>query len=54
MPGNIYNHNEEWYENEKRCPMYLTQISEVDDKWSEEDQACLDLFHKIKTLGLLR
>ena len=55
MLMNLKEHNAKWFENEKQCPTFLTQISEIDKRWSEEDdQACLDLFHKIKTLGLLR
>jgi hypothetical protein len=30
--GNIYSHNEDWDINPRRCPMYLTAISEIDGR----------------------
>lgn len=33
----IFLHNRDWERNEKRCPMYLTQILEVDLNWLGED-----------------
>lgn len=33
----IYLHNKDWERNVKRCPMYLTQILEVDLNWLGED-----------------
>ncbi|CAI2375473.1 unnamed protein product [Moneuplotes crassus] len=48
--GNIYKHNEDWETNSKRCPMYLTQISAIDPRWSSHsDQEAKDFFHKIRT-----
>lgn len=35
--NDIYAHNADWAVNEKRCPMYLTQILEVDLHWLGEN-----------------
>ena len=46
--GNIYSHNEDWDSNEKRCPMYLTEVFQVDERWSkDDDQECKDFLHKL-------
>ena len=37
--SNCYRHNVNWAAREGRCPMYLTEIHEVDDTWPEEDGA---------------
>ena len=52
--GSIYHHNDDWDINPLRCPMYLTQISEVDDRWSEDDKECVAFASRIKTLRNLR
>ena len=36
----IFRHNERWSTNEKRCPMYLNQLCEVDESWPEDDDGC--------------
>lgn len=51
---NIYQHNRKWYSTEGRCPMYLTEISQVDDRWPEEDEECLEFFHRKRAIRLLR
>lgn len=68
-PANdIYLHNRDWEINEKRCPMYLTQILEVDLSWLgedwenrihadedfEDDEKCLDYFHRFRTIQKLQ
>jgi len=63
----IFLHNQDWEINEKRCPMYLTQILEVDlhwlgDDWEEratdedfeDDEKCLDYFHRFQTIKKLQ
>ena len=35
--NDIYLHNKDWEINEKRCPMYLTKILEVDLHWLGEN-----------------
>ena len=63
----IFLHNRDWESNEKRCPMYLTQILEVDLNWMgenweenardedfEDDERCLDYLHRFKTIRLLQ
>lgn len=51
----IFDHNRSWDTNAKRCPMYLTQISDVDPAWPDGDESlCLMRFHRIRSLRLLR
>jgi hypothetical protein len=51
----LYAHNVDWEEHSKRCPMYLTQINEVDPSWPEKDDTqCLNLFHKKRAIDELR
>jgi len=65
--NDIYLHNRDWEVNEKRCPMYLTQILEVDLHWLgenweenannedfEDDEKCLDYLHRFRTIKLLQ
>lgn len=65
--NDIYLHNRDWEMNEKRCPMYLTQILEVDLHWLgehweenatnedfEDDEKCLDYLHRFRTIKLLQ
>lgn len=57
----IYGHNQDWQTNPARCPMYISDLGEVDEEWDlvhevadndeEFDQeelelACLEKFHK--------
>lgn len=51
---NIYGHNVNFEEDEKRCPMYFTNICDIDPRWPEDDSECLDLFHRKRTIKLLR
>ncbi|CAK0838181.1 unnamed protein product [Prorocentrum cordatum] len=62
-PDDIFLHNADWEVNSKRCPMYLTQILEVDPAWLgadfEEgdevtDDRCLAYFHRWRTIKLLQ
>ena len=32
--GNIYRHNDDWENNEMRCPMYFDRIHTIDARWS--------------------
>lgn len=65
--NDIYLHNRDWEINEKRCPMYLTMILEVDLNWLgenweenasnedfEDDEKCLDYLHRFRTIKLLQ
>ncbi|CAB9517040.1 expressed unknown protein [Seminavis robusta] len=65
--NDIYLHNRDWGINPKRCPMYLTQILEVDLSWLgvdwennasdgdfEDDNICLDHFHRFRTIQQLQ
>jgi len=50
----IYSHNTNWHNNAKRCPMYLFLINEVDDRWSEDGDECLDFLSRINTIKYLK
>ena len=65
----IYGHNENWKDHPTRCPMYISQIAEVDDDWDLVGQAededgsydeeyleelCLNKFHKWRALQELK
>ena len=51
----IFDHNHSWESNPKRCPMYLTQISDLDERWPDGDEeACLARFHRNRSLRQLR
>jgi hypothetical protein len=63
----IYGHNEDWKTNPKRCPMYLSSISDIDEEWEFDDEdmdedfdeedleeLCLDKFHKWRALQKLK
>ncbi|CAB9511898.1 IBR domain [Seminavis robusta] len=63
----IFLHNQDWQYNPARCPMYLTQILEVDLGWMgenweanardedfDDDERCLDYFHRFQTIRLLQ
>lgn len=52
--NNIFDHNHNWDTNPKRCPMYFTQIQDIDQRWADNEEGCLNRFHRIRTLGLLR
>ena len=43
-------HNQGWEQHEGRCPMSLTSICELDDRWPVDDRDCLEYFHRYKTL----
>lgn len=50
----FYPHNANWSEDEQKCPMYFTEVSDVDDTWPEDDSAALQLFHYVRTIAALR
>ena len=62
----MYKHNEDFEFNEKRCPMYLNQLEQVDEAWGlEDDEAdeadeevfeefCVSKLHRWRTLRLLK
>ncbi|CAI2374492.1 unnamed protein product [Moneuplotes crassus] len=46
--GSIYRHNDDWHINPKRCPMYLIDIGQIDQRWNtENDEEAKEFFHKI-------
>ena len=51
-----YLHNVAWSSSEKRCPMYMHEIGDLDNTWPGEDsgESPLDHFHRQRTLRLLR
>ena len=34
--------------------MYLSEIKEVDERWPENDDLCLEFFHRKRTIAKLR
>ena len=52
--NDIYGHNENWITNRQRCPMYLTEIGDVDDRWPSDENDALEMFHKLKLLRVLK
>lgn len=32
--------------------MYFTEIIEIDERWHQDDEPCLNFFHKVKTCRL--
>eukprot|EP01038_Epipyxis_sp_PR26KG_P011032 gene11032-14813_t len=51
---NIFSHNEDWDLNVQRCPMHLTEIVQVDDRWGMEDSICVAFLSRLNTVKLLR
>ena len=49
-----YRHNRAWFSDERQCPMHLYQIHELDPSWPADDQSALELFHRKRTLRLLK
>ncbi|CAF0939166.1 unnamed protein product [Rotaria sordida] len=50
----IYDHNQNWDSNPNRCPMYFTQIQDIDKRWGDNEEDCVIMFHRIRSLRLLR
>jgi len=42
-------HNEDWKTNPKRCPMWLDEISKIDNRWPEDSDSCVMFFHQMRT-----
>lgn len=49
-----YDHFKDLDEHPNSCPMYLNQLNEIDKRWPNENQGCLDFFHRKLTLSALR
>ena len=53
--NSIFDHNSGWSVNPNRCPMYLTQLSDVDNRWPDGDEnGCLEFLHRKRSLRFLR
>lgn len=53
--GNIFKHNDNWDTHPRRCPMYLTQIGQIDFRWStENDEKPKEFLHRILTYVEIR
>jgi hypothetical protein len=50
----IIDHNTHWESNLNRCPMYMTQIYDIDSRWPDDEMQCLIMFHRNRSLRLLR
>lgn len=49
-----YRHNADWYENTSRCPMYLSDIHQVDERWPEDDDEAKAMLHQQLALHNMR
>ena len=49
-----YAHNVNWHTRLGRCPMYLSEINQVDDTYPEDDDGALHTLHRQRALRLLR
>ena len=45
--GNKNEHNHDWRRNDKRCPLFLNLIHNIDNRWPKGDAECQDYFHKM-------
>ena len=54
LPGNFYSHFNDWKIRESRCPTYLYEVSEIDEKWPSDSAASLEYFHSQRTLRELK
>ena len=54
--GSIFSHNEYWDINKNRCPIYLTMISDVDDRWPDDGDDTLwrEFLHKLLVYSEIR
>ena len=65
--NDLFLHNRGWERDGERCPMYLTQILEVDTNWLgqdwqatatqqdfDDDNHCLEYFHRFRTIKTLQ
>ncbi|CAF2501590.1 unnamed protein product [Rotaria sp. Silwood2] len=43
-------HNDGWESNANRCPMYISKVYEVDERWPTDEDDCLEFFHRCVTL----
>ncbi|CAI2365630.1 unnamed protein product [Moneuplotes crassus] len=51
----IHSHNEDWDTNPKRCPMFLMQIGDLDQRWDpDDDDANVEFLHKLLTYQAIR
>lgn len=46
-------HNEDWHLSRDRCPMTLSYIHQLDKRWPEDEEGCLEYFHRYRTLAHL-
>lgn len=49
-----YRHNVNWHTNPDRCPMYLSEICQVDGSWPGDDEEAKEHLHRLRTLRNLR
>ena len=57
VDGGEYEHNSNWENNPRRCPMYMNYIHRVSDDWPTDDQTpgtCVNYYHKRKILYVLK
>ncbi len=50
----LFAHNVDWDTNPNRCPQQLTEISQIDDRYSEVDDECVAMVSRLRTIAHLR
>lgn len=45
-----YQHNHNWQSDERRCPMYLTEINQLDPAWPANDREAVDRLLRFRVL----
>jgi len=50
----IYRHNDKWWENERRCPMYLSEINQIDESFPADDEEAMAHLHRLTALRNMR
>ena len=49
-----YQHNHNWQSDERRCPMYLTEINQLDPSWPANDREAVDRLLRFRVLRNLK
>ena len=50
----LFEHNEDWETNEKRCPLWLERIQQIDKRWPDDAEESWNYFHKLLTISNLK
>lgn len=54
-PGTIFRHNDDWRGNPSRCPLFLHELPEYDDRWPADGESQrVARLSEVRTLALMR